>query len=155
MSLRTTSGSTTKSLARFFTNCMGVNESVVILDGSYFNHSCRPNIVLDSNDSATSVRFRAARQISKGEELCFSYIGKELLWPKAKRQGILQKNWAFKCLCTACSTSSKAIAMNDAKRQEIANFLALAEGSKTADLSREDLLEMVSTCHGMPLQAER
>ena len=110
---------------RFQTNCIGAERSEILLDASMLNHSCRPNLAVAENTGQRITRFRATRQIAKGEELCFSYIHARGLLPTQERQANIKKDWGFWCACPACTLSVKDTAISDARRKEIHAFTTL------------------------------
>ncbi|KAF2742131.1 hypothetical protein M011DRAFT_462671 [Sporormia fimetaria CBS 119925] len=71
------------------------------------NHSCDPNVESKREDGSTTTRFYTKKHISKGEELCHSYLDvtgmtleqrQESLWPWF--EGL--------CLCQKCKMESAA-----------------------------------------------
>ncbi|WFD43261.1 tRNA-specific adenosine deaminase subunit tad3 [Malassezia psittaci] len=54
--------------------------------GSLFNHSCNPNISYELDKSAHCIRYRTAREISAGDELCISYGPGTMWWEEASTQ---------------------------------------------------------------------
>ena len=68
---------------------------------SFFNHSCSPNVSHMSFGDVTI--FRANRNISKGEELCISYIGSEILSESTSVRHEFIGSRDFVCLCEKCS----------------------------------------------------
>jgi SET and MYND domain-containing protein len=68
---------------------------------SYFNHSCRPNLIKTRN--GRSWRFETNREVPAGKELCITYLGgaeKEL--DVLQRRMRLQDTWGFECSCEKC-----------------------------------------------------
>lgn len=112
-----------KSLTGVFnTNSIGCySES---LDGSLcvvvsrFNHSCLPNCEQFWDDDMFRQKLFACRDISKGEELCFSYV--EPFLSLAERQQIFRQRYAFHCRCPACSVASDA---SDARRKRLGDLV--------------------------------
>ncbi len=92
-----------KELVRKFqSNCFswGNGVSAILLFGSFFNHSCDPN--LDYYKKNNQMIFRSARKILKGEELYISYIGNYQWLNHLSRIKLLDKNWNFICTCEKC-----------------------------------------------------
>ncbi|KAM9990102.1 hypothetical protein ACTFIY_006144 [Dictyostelium cf. discoideum] len=80
----------------------------ILMQGSFFNHSCEPNVFIATpvvNDK--SIRFCTRRPIKKGEELFISYLDGEKLTTE-KRRMTLKETHSFICNCQAC-TSRKTI----------------------------------------------
>jgi SET and MYND domain-containing protein len=68
---------------------------------SYFNHSCRPNLI--KTRFGRSWRMEADGDIPAGTELCITYLGgeeKDLdVWRRGAR---LREAWGFDCRCQKC-----------------------------------------------------
>jgi len=72
---------------------------------SGFNHSCLANICVLTLGNV--VYIRSTRDIHKGEELCFSYLGpNDLVQPKWFRQTKFQNIWEFLCHCPRCTKTT-------------------------------------------------
>eukprot|EP00123_Amoebidium_parasiticum_P009155 comp19285_c0_seq1/m.22114 comp19285_c0_seq1/g.22114 ORF comp19285_c0_seq1/g.22114 comp19285_c0_seq1/m.22114 type:complete len:424 (-) comp19285_c0_seq1:645-1916(-) len=73
----------------------------VYLIGSYFNHSCEPNMKLVFNAGNHKVSYVATKAIKKGDEIMRTYIdleGKDATQRKAE----LQSRYKFTCDCPQC-----------------------------------------------------
>ena len=114
---------------RYNTNCIGTEAlgSSILLEGSMFNHSCKPNMVCKERDSSLTMDFRALREIHEGEELTYSYAPHLDLLPKVVRQDQLDAIYDFTCGCSVCTLTGSESAADDARRREIAAFIALAD----------------------------
>ncbi|KAK9354725.1 hypothetical protein V1523DRAFT_407116 [Lipomyces doorenjongii] len=77
--------------------CLG---SSIFPSGSYFNHSCDPNVI--KTRSGRQMHFSTSRAVREGEELCISY-GMMLKMPVQTRRNLLQEQWYFKCGCSRCT----------------------------------------------------
>ncbi|KAG5183825.1 hypothetical protein JKP88DRAFT_140801, partial [Tribonema minus] len=68
------------------------------------NHSCIPNVALcfsfGTEHNVPVLTFRALRNISAGEELCYSYV--DLYQTTAQRRHMLQAAYHFTCGCVRC-----------------------------------------------------
>lgn len=67
---------------------------------SYFNHNCDPNT--DKERIGRTWVFRARRDIAAGEEICISYLGKDMGILREERTALLRKTWGFDCICQRC-----------------------------------------------------
>ncbi|KAL5118597.1 SET (Su(var)3-9, Enhancer-of-zeste, Trithorax) domain [Pleosporales sp. CAS-2024a] len=68
---------------------------------SYFNHSCAPNV--EKKRQGRVWEFRLGREVTKGEELCITYLsGEERKLSRGKRMMTLKRNWGFECGCERC-----------------------------------------------------
>ena len=69
----------------------------LLLVSARFNHSCKPNVQgrWDQSQPGGMAVWHALRDISIGEELCFSYV--DPYDSEIERQSILQKLFKFKC----------------------------------------------------------
>lgn len=67
---------------------------------SYFNHNCDPNT--DKERVGRTWVFRAKRDITAGEEICISYLGKDMGILREERNALLKKTWGFDCICQRC-----------------------------------------------------
>lgn len=148
-----------KSLTGVFnTNSIGCySES---LDGSLcvvvsrFNHSCLPNCEQFWDDDMFRQKLFACRDISKGEELCFSYV--EPFLSLAERQQIFRQRYAFHCRCPACTDRNAA---SDARRKRLGEVVQdLNRGvNKNGDAAVALAKEMEELCaeEGLALQGFR
>lgn len=75
--------------------------TAILYYGSFFNHSCDPNVTYDS--SRGQMIFKALRNINVGEELCISYIGICEDYDHIDRFRVLN-HWNFTCKCTKCQS---------------------------------------------------
>ncbi|CAN6599585.1 potential protein lysine methyltransferase Set6p [Trichomonascus vanleenenianus] len=76
--------------------CLG---SAIFAQGSFFNHSCEPNVLKERIGSA--MHFTALRDIAPDEQLCISYgMFKQL--DVTKRIDELLRQWHFECRCDKC-----------------------------------------------------
>jgi SET and MYND domain-containing protein len=75
-------------------------------EASFFNHSCRPNLVKERNGRRWS--FHTSRDISAGEELFITYLGGDErdLDVKGRRKR-LRDEWGFICQCEGCEEEDK------------------------------------------------
>ncbi|KAK9366471.1 hypothetical protein V1509DRAFT_629540 [Lipomyces kononenkoae] len=76
--------------------CLG---SSIFPSGSYFNHSCDPNVM--KTRIGRQMHFTTSRAVREDEELCISY-GMMLTMPLQARQDLLQEQWYFGCRCGRC-----------------------------------------------------
>ncbi|KAH9936037.1 hypothetical protein B0H21DRAFT_64552 [Amylocystis lapponica] len=90
----------------------------LLILGSRFNHSCRPNITTYFDERSQKFIFCALRDIRRGEEICRSY-GCTLLAPRGARQAYLQNNCGFTCVCEVCSLSGHDLIASNERRYEI------------------------------------
>lgn len=67
---------------------------------SYFNHSCDRNCAVEQDTAFGHMRFRATRDIRKGEELTIRYAGAGV--PVSRRTELLQEGYYFTCMCALC-----------------------------------------------------
>eukprot|EP00438_Fugacium_kawagutii_P001791 Skav235970 [mRNA] locus=scaffold592:172045:176360:- [translate_table: standard] len=65
------------------------------------NHSCKPNAAIRINTNE-ELRFIALRSVAKGEEVCISYIGDELLLKPSNLRRKALRPWGFQCSCPRC-----------------------------------------------------
>ncbi len=70
----------------------------ILLNGAIFNHSCDPNISFTCSNG--KMYFFTNRDVTKGEELCDSYIDVSIEYKE--RQKILLERYGFICECEKC-----------------------------------------------------
>ncbi|TFL00298.1 hypothetical protein BDV98DRAFT_594085 [Pterulicium gracile] len=68
------------------------------VSGSYFNHSCSPN--LRKRPTRRALHFITTTDVEEGEELCISYVD-EKREVGERREG-LRGSWFFECGCGRC-----------------------------------------------------
>lgn len=76
-------------------------ETAMLYYGSFFNHSCVPNVTYYPFNG--KMVFRALRNINVGEELCISYIGICGKYDHVDRYRLLN-HWNFTCKCIKCQS---------------------------------------------------
>jgi hypothetical protein len=72
---------------------------------SFFNHSCDPNVVDDTNENDTSstLTMRTTRRVKAKEELFISYLHEDSLeLPRDERNELLRQWIGRDCACTKC-----------------------------------------------------
>lgn len=94
--------------------------SIVLLNISRINHSCKPNALVDDTGHTTSVL--ALRTISKDEEVLVEYRDLLQSLTTGQRQQYLQAYWGFQCSCTLCSMPANLRSLSDTRRQLIYYF---------------------------------
>ncbi|CAD7940726.1 unnamed protein product [Amoebophrya sp. A120] len=91
-----------------------VSSDMLFLLTARLNHSCSPNCT--RRVQAGKVTVFAARNVEKGEELTFSYIG---FWhDHGFRQQVFQRDYGFVCKCPVCSLGPAELAESDARRRQ-------------------------------------
>ncbi|KAG5176750.1 hypothetical protein JKP88DRAFT_249267, partial [Tribonema minus] len=109
---------------------------------SMLNHSCIPNVALcfsfGTEHNVPVLTFRALRNISAGEELCYSYV--DLYQTTAQRRHMLQAAYHFTCGCVRCTATD-------------ALHAALQQGSTMA--SMEDKAAKATAEHDAPIGGAR
>eukprot|EP00434_Breviolum_minutum_P016433 symbB.v1.2.014486.t1/scaffold1057.1/size140642/6 len=93
-----------------------------------FNHSCLPNVQGTWADG--HAEWRALREISPGEELCFSYV--DPYQTDEERQATLELLFKFKCKCPVCSLEKDA---KDTSNQNRLQLRDLNEGLQMAAIA--------------------
>lgn len=66
------------------------------------NHSCVPNSACLVLSGGEAIALRCATDLSRGEEVCISYLGGNTFSPLQKRKALLKKSYGFECSCTRC-----------------------------------------------------
>lgn len=103
--------------------------------GSYFNHSCAPNLIRRTIGNELAVK--TLRHIRSGEQLFISY---EFFKTESRkvRRSFLNETWHFNCNCTRCKLvditkveQKKANNMGKAKLQKILGDLKRTEQNIT------------------------
>lgn len=78
----------------------------VFLAFSRMNHSCVPNAFSNWNSQIGQQTVQAARDIKAGEQIFFSYLGREGTFKSQKeRASMIEKFWGFDCGCSDCVDS--------------------------------------------------
>ncbi|KAH8706869.1 hypothetical protein GQ44DRAFT_716270 [Phaeosphaeriaceae sp. PMI808] len=92
----------------------GVHHYALFPELSLLNHHCAPNTQVHLDNSLLTLTVRAARSISQGEELGFSYLGREgntYLQSFAQRQLTIGRINEFKCACSRCQKGNSTDAI--------------------------------------------
>ncbi|CAE7579745.1 ASHR1 [Symbiodinium natans] len=75
---------------------------------SFMSHSCRPNAIWHEGADALHV-VRARMDISKGDEICISYLSEDaLMFSASHRKRSLKKTKLFDCSCERCDEHTAA-----------------------------------------------
>ena len=72
---------------------------------SFFNHSCDPNVVddTDEDDTSSTLTLKTTRGVTANQELFISYLHEDSLeLPRAERNGLLRQWIGRDCGCTRC-----------------------------------------------------
>jgi hypothetical protein len=72
---------------------------------SYFNHSCDPNVIDDTNekDTSSTLTLKTTRPVRAYQELFISYLHKDdLKLPREERNELLRQWIGRDCACTRC-----------------------------------------------------
>ena len=75
--------------------------------GSYFNHSCKPNVVLrygPPGQGVSGANFEALCNVAAGDELTLCYC--DVKWDVKQRRAHLSRHYGFTCVCERCSAES-------------------------------------------------
>ncbi|GAA5853495.1 hypothetical protein JCM5353_006531 [Sporobolomyces roseus] len=128
-----------KVLAIFQTNAMQLGPqsttSGVFIEGSRFNHSCRPNCSRSWDERQGVEWFIANRDIGQGEELCITYG--DTRWDRVERQRWLMETFGFECACEACSLSPDEVKSSDI------NLRYIKETDKSSEMMRPVPLRLI------------
>ena len=95
------------------------NNGGILKQGTYFNHSCLPNVIYKVSQTFDKVLkpgvvdmtftikivFKAAYKITKGEELCISYINYDQSYEK---RSIDLGQYLFNCKCPRCANPKQS-----------------------------------------------
>lgn len=74
--------------------------AAVYLEGSAFNHSCRPGATFGEG-GGTELRVVSSRRIVRGEEVTISYVPVSM--EREERRKILRSKYGFTCDCDRCA----------------------------------------------------
>lgn len=98
--------------ATFYTNSAEIKSNGKYVGAGLFlafsrmNHSCVPNAFSNWNPKIGQQTVQAARDIKAGEQIFFSYLGREGTFKSQKeRASMIEKFWGFECGCSDCVDS--------------------------------------------------
>ena len=92
-------------VAKYLCNVFEFDEKpIILLQSTYFNHSCYPNVIFGSHESHGSDKqemiFITCRDVYMNEELTINYID---ITPNRKQRNIkLLEQYGFNCNCERC-----------------------------------------------------
>ncbi|KAK4610545.1 hypothetical protein CLAFUW4_14166 [Fulvia fulva] len=132
------------------------NASLICLNVSKINHSCRPNAESIDGTNAYSMRIRAIKTIEEDEEIFINYQPMVSMSTRARRQKWLELYYGLKCDCVACSASAQDVTLSDARRQIISALTLNIQGHQAPDFSVFDQItsetaEDSSILRGIPM----
>lgn len=104
-----------------------LGEVVLCLWISRFNHSCRPNAVVQWNADMDVQVLRAIKSIELDEEICISYLGEDIMEKRKVRRKKLQSSFGFDCRCVSCEKSDPD---SDERLEEISYLIKPPTESK-------------------------
>lgn len=146
----------TKTLGGIYdTNSIGCAsssyEGVLCKTVSRFNHSCLPNCEQFWDESTGSEKLFASKNISKGEELCISYV--EPFLTAAQRRQVFQERYAFQLPGSSSEDES------DSRRERLEELVSsFSRGcSPDAEQGMAEATELLRLCdeEGLAMQAFR
>lgn len=149
----------TKTLGGIYdTNSIGCAssscEGVLCEQVSRLNHSCLPNCEQFWEESTGLEKLFATKDISKGEELCISYV--EPFLNTAQRRQVFQARYAFQCTCSSCTSIQVE---GDIRRDRLDELVTeFARGcSPDAEKGIAQATELIRLCdeEGLGMQAFR
>lgn len=95
--------------AKFYTNSAEIKSNGKYVGAGLFlrfsrmNHSCVPNAFSNWNPKIGQQTVQAARDIKAGEQIFFSYLGREGTFKsQQERASMISKFWGFECGCNDC-----------------------------------------------------
>ena len=109
--------------------------TAVYLQGSAFNHSCRPNA--EFYNDGTSLRVRSVRHIRAGEEATVSYV--PLTQSLAERRRDLSTQFKFTCRCERCQQEEEEERGGATKRAKLNDYGDAAEPSRRCAVLEQHL----------------
>ena len=128
-----------------------VNQAGLFMECSRFNHSCMPNA--DTFFAEPYMRVFAIRDILKGEEICFTYYGDNLLAkrdisddtpPTIQELKVPLKVAPFTCYCELCQME------DESKLEEINNYrIKFWKLEKKLYQTESGSLQYIKLCHEM------
>ena len=96
-----------QELMIMFSNCKlnPINDQITLhINSAFMNHSCAPNTTLINSDMETdTVKVRAVKDISKGEEVTHCFITGGISSSQFGMKKYLQQSFGFDCNCPVCS----------------------------------------------------
>lgn len=99
-----------------------ISQAALFPEIAMLNHDCRPNAAYFWDEETFTHYVHAMRTIQPGEEITISYIDSEK--PRAHRMRRLERNWGFKCDCSACTAHPSLTAESDARLNHITQLVA-------------------------------
>lgn len=98
-----------------------VSHAALFPEIAMLNHDCRPNAAYFWDEDTFTHYVHAMRTIMPGEEITISYIDSEM--KRAQRVRRLERNWGFKCDCSACTAHPSLTAESDARLHQITQLV--------------------------------
>jgi len=93
--------------------------------GSFFNHSCIPNTMYQTNiDEGSNVRFVTTEEVKADEELTISYVDQST--PYESRRGALKGQYGFSCECPKCKREGKKSVIVDYIKHHQNNYCPIS-----------------------------
>lgn len=143
--------------AKFYTNSAEIKSNGrymgagLFLSFSRLNHSCVPNAFSNWNPSIERQTVQAARDIAAGEQIFFSYLGREGTFKSQKeRAAMIEKFWGFECGCSDCVNSEASDVLRgrmgrlDQEISKLSELCQTAYGSdeKVEPMAKEALIKV-------------
>ncbi|KAF2998520.1 SET domain-containing protein 5 [Curvularia kusanoi] len=120
-----------------------ISQAALFPEIAMLNHDCRPNAAYFFDEETLTHYVHAMRTIQPGEEITISYIDSEKT--RAHRMRRLERNWGFKCDCSACTAHPALTAESDARLDQIQQLLEkLNDWSEESTASPEMAEALVS-----------
>ncbi|KAJ4407898.1 hypothetical protein N0V91_003563 [Didymella pomorum] len=99
-----------------------ISQGALFPEIAMLNHDCRANAAYFFDEETLTHHVHAMRTIVPGEEITISYIDSEK--DSAHRLRRLERNWGFKCDCSACTAHPSLVAESDARLHQIQELIA-------------------------------
>lgn len=118
-----------------------ISQAALFPEIAMLNHDCRPNAAYFWDEETMTHYVHAMRTIQPGEEITISYIDSEK--NRAHRLQRLEKNWGFKCSCSACTAHPSLTAESDARLHQITELVGKLNDWTPASSATPEMAEAV------------
>lgn len=119
----------------------GIPQQALFPEIAMLNHNCRPNAAYFWDEEMMTHYVHAIRDIHPGEEITITYIDNEK--DRKTRISRLEKNWGFKCSCSACTAHASLAAESDSRLYQITSLARTLDDWTASSSATPEVAELL------------
>ncbi|KAF2825201.1 SET domain-containing protein [Ophiobolus disseminans] len=125
----------------FDVNIDSIPQQALFPEIAMLNHDCRPNAAYFWDEQMMTHYVHAIRDIHPGEEITITYIDNEK--DRKTRMRRLERNWGFKCSCSACTAHASLAAESDSRLYQITSLAKALDDWTSSSSATPEIAELL------------